>query len=114
MKIKAKDESQKRLTIAQVLDRLPVSRRTLDRYVEKGELRAIKLDGKIVFDEAEFERFLKARTTAPTYKAKPKKVKVKIPDFLRYPLRKTPINLADPDETFDPYDRSKPFIRNKR
>ena len=75
------------LAIKEVLRRaeqagLPISRRTFDRYVEKGEIRVIKLDGKIAIDEAELERFLKARTTAPTYKPKVKKAKVRLPDFL--------------------------------
>ena len=43
-----------------------------------------------------------------------RKLREKLPDIFLYPVRKTPINLADPDETLDPYNRSKPFIRSKR
>jgi excisionase family DNA binding protein len=59
------------LTIEQVLHGLPISRRTLDRYVAKGELRAYKLDGKIVFNPADIEQFLKSRSTGGSTPAAP-------------------------------------------
>lgn len=64
------------LTIAQVLkgaknNGLPVSRRTLDRYKAQGILRAYKLNGKIVFNVADIEKFIKNRSTGGNSAAAP-------------------------------------------
>lgn len=44
-----------------ILEKVPVSKRTLERYVESGKLPAYKLDGKIVFNLTDVEAFLKRR-----------------------------------------------------
>jgi hypothetical protein len=59
------------LTIAQVLKGLPISRRTLDRYKAQGILRAHKLNGKIVFNAADVEKFIKNRSTGGNSPAAP-------------------------------------------
>jgi len=59
------------LTIAQILKGLPISRRTLDRYKAQGILRAHKLNGKIVFNAADVEKFIKNRSTGGNSPAAP-------------------------------------------
>jgi len=44
-----------------IREKLTVSKRTLERYVEAGKLPAYKLDGKIVFNLTDIEAFLKRR-----------------------------------------------------
>ncbi len=49
------------LTLDQVAARVNVSRRTVRRYVERGELAAIRLPGLFRFDPPEVERFIDKR-----------------------------------------------------
>jgi excisionase family DNA binding protein len=44
-----------------IREKLTVSKRTLERYVEAGKLPAYKLDGKIIFNLSDIEGFLKRR-----------------------------------------------------
>lgn len=91
-----------------------VSQKTLRRYCAKRLINFyLTAGGHYRFRQSAIDLFLSQhRPVKPTDKRKrAKKMKVRIPDIFRYPMRKTAINLADPDETLDPYDRSKPFIR---
>lgn len=45
----------------EILGKVPVTKRTLERYVMNGKLPAYKLDGKIVFNLTDVEAFLKRR-----------------------------------------------------
>jgi excisionase family DNA binding protein len=49
------------LTLKQVLEWLPVSERTIRRYLDAGKLRAYKMDGLLLFNPADVEAFLKRR-----------------------------------------------------
>ena len=50
---------------------LPISRRTLDRYKAQGILRAYKLNGKVVFNAADIEKFIRNRSTGGNSPAAP-------------------------------------------
>ena len=49
------------ITKDQLLKAVPISERTLFRYIKAGKLRAYKLDGMYVFNPADVEDFLKRR-----------------------------------------------------
>jgi hypothetical protein len=49
------------ITKAEVLEMIPISTRTLDRYLDAGKLRGYKLDGKIVFNPDDIVAFLRRR-----------------------------------------------------
>lgn len=54
-------EIRELLTLPQVARELQVNRRTVNRYVEAGRLRVIRISTKNVrVDRADFEKFLKA------------------------------------------------------
>lgn len=46
------------VTDAQLSENLNISRRTLQDYRDKGKIPFYRLDGKILYDEADVERFL--------------------------------------------------------
>lgn len=48
------------ITDAQLSENLNVSRRTLQDYRDKGIIPFYRLDGKILYDEADVEKFLSA------------------------------------------------------
>ncbi len=50
------------MNMEQVLGFLPVSERTVHRYIANGKLRAYKLDGLLLFNPADIESFLKRRS----------------------------------------------------
>lgn len=50
------------MTLAQVLKSLPISERTVYRYLKAGKLRAYKFDGMLIFNTADIEAFLKRRS----------------------------------------------------
>lgn len=50
------------LNVKQVLKWLSMSERTLHRYLDAGSIRAYKLNGKLVFNPADIEAFLKRRS----------------------------------------------------
>src|SRR5207302_227754 len=50
------------LTLKQVLDWLPISERTIHRYLDAGKLRAYKMDGLLLFNPTDIENFLKRRS----------------------------------------------------
>ena len=61
------------VTLESFLSHVPISERTLHRYLAAGRLRAYKLDGKLIFNTADIETFLKRRSvgggpTAPVLK----------------------------------------------
>ena len=49
------------ITDAQLSENLNISRRTLQDYRDKGIIPFYRLDGKILYDEADIERFLMER-----------------------------------------------------
>jgi len=48
-------------TMAEVLTKIPITERTLHRYLNKGIIRAYKLDGKLLFNPEDVATFLKHR-----------------------------------------------------
>jgi hypothetical protein len=61
------------VTLDSLLTHVPISARTMHRYIADGKLRAYKLDGKLIFNTADVEAFLKRRSvgggpTAPIVK----------------------------------------------
>ena len=46
------------ITDAQLSERLGISRRTLQDYRDKGKIPFYRLDGKILYDEDDIEKFL--------------------------------------------------------
>ena len=53
----------KMLTLQDIADKLNVSKRTVWRYYNKGDLEGIKLDGVIRIPEENLEKFLKERSS---------------------------------------------------
>src|SRR5579872_4897433 len=50
------------VTLESFLAHVPISERTLHRYLSAGKLRAYKLDGKLIFNTSDIEAFLKRRS----------------------------------------------------
>jgi hypothetical protein len=61
------------ITLKQLLQSVPLSDRTIRKYIDGGKLRAYKLDGMLVFNVLDIQAFLKRRSvgggaTAPIIK----------------------------------------------
>jgi excisionase family DNA binding protein len=50
------------MNMEQVLGFLPISERTVHRYIANGKMRAYKMDGLLLFNPADIEAFLKRRS----------------------------------------------------
>jgi Helix-turn-helix domain len=78
-------------TLAEILQKVPISERTLHRYLNDGKIRAYKLDGKIVFNPADVAAFLDRRSTGGGPKAPLLKEKIfeelSKPKFLEFEWR---------------------------
>lgn len=60
-KLNRSSERVPMMTTEQLLKWVPISERTLHRYLAAGKLRAYKMDGLLLFNPADIEEFLKRR-----------------------------------------------------
>jgi hypothetical protein len=49
-------------TLAEILTKIPISERTLHRYIATGKIRAYKMDGKLLFNPADLADMLGRRS----------------------------------------------------
>lgn len=49
------------ITLKQLLRSVPLSERTIRNYIDKGKVRAYKLDGKLVFNVLDVQAFMQRR-----------------------------------------------------
>src|ERR1700751_3209857 len=49
-------------TLAEILTKIPISERTLHRYIDAGKIRAYKMDGKLLFNPADVADMLSRRS----------------------------------------------------
>ena len=85
------------VTLESFLSHVPISERTLHRYLAAGRLRAYKLDGKLIFNTADIETFLKRRSVA----AAPLLLSLKIANQTRHRADSRVLNDKQSKDFFD-------------